>query len=200
MRTPALRTSKRPFHFPLPPDALPLFTHPDPAHAFHEPFALDGEVVAANGHVAIKVYRGHFSAEDYGAANQEMEARIRPLPWHLVRLHSPGGGLLHYHAHDWRNLDEVRGLIYDWAPIQPFIRCGRKWKFAPSPGIRVGGSVIVPLSLLQLIARLPRVEVLTRELDLDAPLVFRFTGGIGVIGNHRLMVASHGIFNPGICE
>lgn len=198
MRTLALRTSKRPFHFPLPPDALPVFTHPDPAHLFHEPFAMDGEVVAANGHVAIKVYRGHFSAEDFAPATPEMEERIRPLPWHLVRLHSPGGGLLNYRPTDWRNLDDVRGLIYDWAPIQPFLRCGRTWKFAPAPGIRVGGSVIVPLSLLQTIARLPRAEVLTRDIDLHSPLVFRFTGGIGVIGNHRLMVASHEIFSPEI--
>lgn len=174
---------KRPFTFPLPSHALDCFVHPDPANALHSPYRHTPEngpieTLAGNGHVILRTTRGHFTPEDFAEAPQDILQRMAKLPWsHIPRCQDKG---------DWKPLDDVRGKIYATDPITPFTESPPgKWRFSATPGIRIGGAPIVPRSLLQQVARLPRVEVLVRALSVKDPILFRFTGGIGCIGHHR---------------
>ena len=185
--------SKRPFTYPLPEEALDEFTHPDPAELLHLPYLLgNGAVLAADGHVAVRVQRGFFAAEDFPAAPAEVLERIGTLPWHLIARCRERG--------DWLPLDDVRGDLYD-GPVLPRLTRGESGRWHPphAPTVRIGGGPVVPLPLLQLIARLPRVELLVRDLTVYDPVLFRFSGGSGCIGHHRhltLVPADRQLFHP----
>ena len=70
------------------------------------------------------------------------------------------------------------------------------WRFAEGAKVRVGGSVVVALSALQWVARLPRCEVWTGLADADQPLAVRFTGGVGMIAPDAGNLVAFSIFEP----
>jgi hypothetical protein len=181
---------KIPFRFPIPTEALEAFSHPDADDVLGQPYRMDdgpGSVLAGNGHVAIKAYRGWFHEDDFQPVPEAVVERIAKLPWSWIT--APEN-----RPTDWRALDDVRGDLYDTAPIELFTKADGKWRLAPTPGVRIADRAIVPLSILQQIARLPKAELLMVNLRLDQPVAFRFAGGMGVIGCHRFTSARRQIF------
>lgn len=156
------------FKYPLPETALVEFSHPVPSHQFARPARHDGEIIAANGYVVLRAHRGAWMDRDFPEASQEALERLGKLPWgQWPRIAGSA---------EWEPLDAQSGRIYDHAMISPFLL----GKIAPSPVVCVA-EVPVRLSLLQLVARLPRAEVYTGPSDREHPLWFRFSGGRGCI-------------------
>lgn len=167
--------SKRPFNFPLQPDVLPHFCHPW-LRPFHQPARLPGESVvhAASGYVAIRVRRGHWFAEEYPEADPEFIERIGALPWHRFE---PDPKSLAVPV--WRAMDDSRGTIYSGGVLDLWSIHGRANLDVP---VMTAGGPVIPLAMLQLLARLPRCEV--RMMGKPGPLLFRFTGGEGIVGDY----------------
>jgi hypothetical protein len=179
-----MTASRNYFPFPLQLGALDWFCHPRPGHVFERPAWWDGEAVAGNGYIALRAHRGHWMASDFPAAEGEFLERCEALGWDRFE------GL----TEDWMNFDDVRGHLYRHAPIYPWTEAG---KCAPSPVWRVGGAFLGRLSHLQLIARLPRCEVHVGRIGPDSPMLFRFSGGRGMLAaDKRLTISSFSIFEP----
>jgi hypothetical protein len=179
--------SSRPFAYPLPGSALQEFCHPDPLHPFAAPLRWDDEALAANSYIAIRARRLALDLHDLPPATPDLLSRVERLPWAAFPSTAP--------AHHWGNLDDHRGDIYARAPIRFLARHDGRWITALSPAWRIAGSVVVPLSMLQLIARLPRAEVYLEGLA-NGPLYFRFTGGLGIMPNLGLDHPNRIIFRP----
>jgi len=167
-------TSKRPFLHPVPADAVDHFTHPTHP-AFRQPWQHDGHLWAA-GLLALR-FRPSFAIapSEYPAAPQEFADRVGTLPWERF----PAAAA---QPKAWRCLDDHRGTIYG-DPVAPFwleVRPGR-WIYDPRKLVRICGAPIVPLSVLQLLARLPRPEIHTAGCTVEGPVLFRFSGGEGII-------------------
>lgn len=168
--------SKRPFGHPIPAAAVAHFLHPHHPlfrHAYRHP--EDGNLYAA-ALIAIRLRPSYTIAPDeYPAAPTEVLSRLANLPWDRFPLAAK-------HPAAWRCLDDHRGTIYgdDLTPLWTPDHRGRS---AHRPGklVRICGAPIVPLSLLQLIARLPKPEICTAGCTLTGPILFRFTGGEGII-------------------
>jgi len=167
--------SKRPFNFPMQPDALPYFCHPW-LRPFHEPKRMPGgsEIYAASGYVAIRVRRGHWFAEEYPEACPEFIERVNSLPWD--RFEPDPRSLV---PPKWRNVDDARGTIYRDGPLDLWTP---RSKPVLEPLVHVCGGPLVPLPMLQLLARLPRCEL--RMMGARGPLLFRFTGGEGIVADY----------------
>lgn len=172
------------YPYPIPADALLAFCRPDRAmHPLAKPCRGDGEVMAANGYVALRAHRGRWLDRDYAPAGAEFLERLGKIPWNRF---------LQVQDTDWRALDLVAAALWARGEIEPWLR----GKMAPTPVWRVD-EIPVRLSLLQLIARLPRCEVATGPATPDQPLFFRFTGGRGAIARDpRLEQTSFQIFAP----
>ena len=151
---------------------------------FHLPRRIGPHVVAANGHAAIRCTKGHWMDSDYGGANDAYVLRFSKLPWNRV---------LDPESPHWKDLDSVRMSIYRNSPIAVF---GKDHRLAPSPSVRIGTSSAVPLSVLQIVARLPRVEVYAYAQATRDPVFFRFTGGEGIIAFHDLKSVPFTIHKP----
>jgi hypothetical protein len=158
---------KNKFPYPLPLDALLEFRHPLDWHGLHRPMMHAGEVIAANGYVAVRATRGYWLDSDFPPATAEYLGRIGKLPWGRFPLMDA----------DWREVDGQRGKIFKTARISPWLRD----KPAPSPVWLVGGLTRVRLSWLQLVAMLPRCEIYAGPANRDDGMFFRFSGGIGMI-------------------
>ncbi len=172
------------FPYPLPEAALEEFCHPAAVLPFARPVRVESEIVAGNGYVMVRCHRGRWLDSEFPPASPELLARLGRIPWARYQL---------IPDFSWRDLAEVRGLI-DRRGNLGFWKSGTA-RVNPSPVWRVG-SVMVRLSLLQLIARLPRVAVAWTG-DADSPLWFRFAGGRGAIAHdRRLTLASFEIFQP----
>lgn len=176
------------YPYPLPEYALSDFCHPATGHPLGSALRHEGEILAGNGYVALRATRGHWIHEEFPIAPADYLERFGALPWErpLVgpwRLLSDAGPVM------WR-----RGQIGFWHG--PNGQSERPWRPAPNPIWRVGDAV-VRLSLLQLVARLPRVEVYTGAQDNLEPLFFRFSGGRGMIAHDpRLSNWSYHLFAP----
>jgi hypothetical protein len=175
--------SKSPFPFPLQLGALDWFTHPtDPD--FMAPMWKDGQALVGNRYIALRVDRGYWDAKDFEPASAAFLARFETLPW--SRFH----GI----PDEWHKLDDIRGLLYRNAPIYPWKANG---KCAPSRVWLVGTTFLGRLSHLQLIARLPRCEIHLGVMGREAPLLFRFSGGTGMLAADRnLTEAGFSVFQP----
>lgn len=179
-----MTASKNGFPFPLQMGALDWFCHPRAGHVFERPAWRAGNAVVCNGYMALDVHRGHWMAGDFPPAGEEFLRRFLALGWERFQ------GL----TDDWQAFDDVRGTLYRFAPIYPWTEAG---KCAPSPVWRVGGAFLARLSHLQLIARLPRCEVHVGRIGPDSPLLFRFSGGRGMLApDKRLTLTSFSIFEP----
>lgn len=156
---------KRPsqFRYPIPADALEIFLNRG-----RNPFRVGDDVVASNGHAFIKVSRGHFFATDY-PEDAERAEKVAAAPWGLFEVHG--------HSQWWRRVDLETHRIFRLGVFAPFYgprleRC---------PVVRVNNGVMVRVSLLQLACRLPGTEIFCDLKHGQGPLLFRFSGGSGMI-------------------
>jgi hypothetical protein len=173
---------KKSFPYPLPIHALAQFLPPADWHALAQPRSHGGETLAGNGYVALRVARGAWLDSDIPNASADFLARWGKLPWASM---PPAAG-------DWRPLSDAEALIYRRARIEPW----RNAAVAPSPVWSVN-EIPVRLSWLQLVGRLPRVEVFAGAIDSTSPLWFRFSGGEGLIAaDPRLGRPSFAVFPP----
>jgi hypothetical protein len=178
-------SEKSGFPSPLQIGVLEYFCHPAPGHVLAAPAHYDGQALAGNGYMALRVDRGLWTARDFEEAPAGFLTRFLALPWRDV------SGLP---AGEWRALDDVRGNLYRYAPIRPWTD---KHRCAPTPVWRVGRSFLARLSHLQMLARLPRCEVYAGPADREEPLRFRFAGGHGMLArDKRLEESSGAIFAP----
>lgn len=175
---------KSDFPYPLPEYALDEFCRPESGHVFSQPKRHDGDICAGNGYVMIRAHRGRWIDDEFPEASSEFLMRMARIPWARYQM---------IPSTAFREIAPIRGSIASRGTIG-FWMDGTA-KVNPSPVWRVGRP-LVRLSLLQLIARLPRVEVAWTD-DADSPLWFRFTGGIGAVAyDSRLTLASYSIFQP----
>lgn len=184
--------SKRPFGHPLPADALDYFVHPFPGHVFHPAFRHpeDGNVYAGSA-VALRVRRSRcIDPVEYPPPTQEALDRVTALPW--GRFASAAD-----QPKAWRCLDDHRGTIYAEppAPVFTLTAQGPRIRLA-GKNVRICGAPILPLSILQLLARLPRPEIYTAGCTLSGPVLFRFTGGEGIIPHFGLTSAAFEMLKP----
>lgn len=164
--------SKRPFPHPLQLDALAYFCHPR-NDVFARPVRHpDGSVYAASGYAAIRLTRGPLVHDDsIPAASPEFLKRVDALPWGKFeadpsRLVPPV----------WRAFDDSRGTLYRDPPLDLWPG-GRMTEDVP---VLTAGGPLIPLALLQLLARLPRSEVMM-VIRRTEPLFIRFSGGEAIV-------------------
>jgi len=175
----SLPPSKIPFVFPLQLGTLDHFTAPLEGHVMAAPrwHAEAGEAFVGNGYIAMRVTGRLWDESDFAPAETRFLDRFLKLPWDRFATLAEA---------DWKPMDDIRGTIYRFAPIGCWIERKRgdlpsRWKVAPSPVVNVADAHLVRLSHLQLIARLPRCQVQTRESTGHTALFFRFNGGRGLI-------------------
>ena len=156
---------KRPsqFRYPITADALAIFLHGD-----RTPFRVGEDVVASNGHAFIKVARGHFFATDY-PEDAERAAKVASAPWGLFEVHG--------HSKWWRRVELETHRIFKLGVFAPFYGP----RLEKCPVIRINNGVMVRVSLLQLACRLPGTEIFCDLKQGQGPLLFRFSGGCGMI-------------------
>lgn len=175
------------FPYPLPAYALTEFCHPRPTHDFHVPVRHEKNILAANGYLAIQASRGNWLDEDFPTAPSAFLTRFNVLPWDVHKAACD--------KHPWTHLHDIKGTLNERGQIGLWL----KQRLAPSPVWRVRDAFVY-LSFLQLIARLPRAEVFHGPQALDAPLFFRFSGGVGMIpANPKLLtnrLSSRSILQP----
>jgi hypothetical protein len=174
--------SKRPFGHPVPADALAFFVHPYQRHIFHTAFRhpFDGTVIAASA-VALRCRAGRgIDPAEYPAPHPDALRRIDALPWDRF----PHAAT---QPKAWRCLDDHRGTIYGDPLLPVHVRTTSGIQIdRVTKNVRICGAPIVPLSILQLLARLPRVELYTADCSLTGPVLFRFSGGEGIIPHYGL--------------
>lgn len=165
--------SKRPFGSPLTDAVLPYFCHPR-LEVFRQAVRhpADGLIHAASGFVAIRCRTGRWFPEEFPAPSDEWLDRTAALPWATFEPDPRYLG-----APDWRLMDDKRGSLYRDPPLDLWLPDG---KLNRDTLIHTCGGPLVPLALLQLIARLPRCEVRMTSGD-QSPLLFRFNGGEGIV-------------------
>ncbi len=164
--------SKRPFGFPVPAEALAYLVDPVRGHEFARPFKdASGNVVCWNGALAVRIRS--FVPDD---------VELSPKPWEAVEnsLHWPAVGAPEDKGR-WRPLDDAAGFIWKFPPRSPWIELrGGEITGNKLTSVRVGAATVVPLSLLQLAARLPRCRVNIDNAP-DGHLQFLWNGGEAVI-------------------
>jgi hypothetical protein len=145
-------------------EALEIFAHPDG----RQPFRVGEDVVASNGHAFVKVSRGHFFPGDF-REDSDRAAKVAAAPWGLFEIHGK--------SQWWRRTEVELHRIFKLGVFAPFYgprleRC---------PVIRINDGVMVRASLLQLACRLPGTEIFCDLREGQGPLLFRFSGGVGMI-------------------
>lgn len=156
--------SKRPFGRHLQPPDLIHFCYPDDRAVWFFPFQLeDGTVVAGNGTLTLRLESFIDTTDIPRATARQLEALSRKTPPTTQ-------------AEPWQDLDDIRGILYRYHPKPIFERSIAKAHFRRGPGVRIAHGPLVLLSMLQLVARLPRPEVYTGG-GLTSPAHFRFNGG-----------------------
>jgi len=160
--------SKKGFPFPLPRHALGEFCHPAAGSVFDRPRFHEGYTWTGNTHLALKISKGNWMDGEIESAEDAPEflKRIRKLDWNAP-----------FDRPEWSLLEEVAPRLFGRKAIGLWLN----GKTNASPVVMVGGRFRARLSVLQLVSRLPRVEVYTGPADRSAPLWLRFSGGCGVI-------------------
>lgn len=165
-------SSKSPFPYPLQIGALESFCHPAEGHLLDAPHVSgtgrDSVVLAGNGYLAIRSFRGLWMDSDFIPPPDGFLDRMERLPW--SRIASLNQEL-------WKPMQDVRTILFRRPPLSPWLND----RVAPSPIVAVVERHRVRLSHLQLVSRLPRCEVWTGEAVHGEPLFFRFSSGCGII-------------------
>jgi hypothetical protein len=175
---------KNAFPFPLPEEALRMACHLHDWHELHEPRHRDGLVYAGNGFLAIRVRKGHWIDDELEPMQAVQAARFDSLPWGRLDALIQSG-------REWVEL--LKGFRPSANSTLWHHRSGR---FNRKPAARVRRAVI-PLSILEFLARFPRVEVNLDSTSEREPLYFRFAGGEGIVPPFRRPPeAEREIFKP----
>jgi|DEB0MinimDraft_6_1074348.scaffolds.fasta_scaffold17162_3 hypothetical protein len=185
------------FGYPIHYDDFWELCDPNPDSPFHRPFDLGhGETCLANSRMALRTTQA-VHAEDCVPFDQSHTARERilRLDWSFFDFPERRDlkvGALRDWEHSWRPLTERGGLIARppvpaWEPTTDSAKRGG-FDFVDKPRLTVGADLaVIPVSILQLIRRLPNPEIFTARYQ--APtlsnleyrwLFFRFTGGRGM--------------------
>lgn len=175
MDHPATRPAKRPFGYPISGATLHCFCYPCPRHVYHRPVLLPSNAAAAsNGWLAIKADK-FLLPSPQPASPAFLERWDDGPPWQRDAF---------LDSHDWRALDDIAGTLFRFGPRPVWEQTVRRFHLRRHPCIRIGAATILPLALVQLIARLPRAEIRADTPTIANPVAFRFNGGRGVVYNH----------------
>lgn len=173
-----LKPSRHPLRHPLAAADLAAFTHPRcPVLGQVVKHPATGIVMAANGCIALHLDRGPILHDDrIPTACPAFTRRIESLPWSRFQ---PDPNRLT--PHEWRALDPERGSLYRHGLEELWIRKGKGIAMTKSKPVWTAQAILIPLAILQLVARLPRVEL---RIDHAADFaLIRFSGGTGLIAN-----------------
>ncbi len=145
--------------FPHPIDlgTLEAFTHPHRDHPLHHPLPAVPVTYAGNGYIALRCHRGLWIATDFPVPAEPTLKRLQDLPWTLFDKTSDTAR--------WQALHHARPALS---------------KTGPTGIVIVAERYLIRRTHLQLIARLPRAEILTHGGHEDT-MAFRFSGGTGLI-------------------
>jgi hypothetical protein len=162
------------FPYPLQLGVLDEFRHPVDGHLLARPVYHEKQVLVGNGYILLRIDRGLWMASDFMDAPAGFVERFMSRPW--KPLDKIGG--------EWRTMDEIKPQLYRYT-------CRELWgettasrnHCQPGPVWKLGPAFLGRLCHLQLIGRLPRVDVVlpqgqTHDLE---PLRFRFSGGSGML-------------------
>jgi len=181
----SFEASKRPFGHPVPVAAIEYFCHPLAGHRYHQAaWGREGKLYVGNCWVALRFF--NFTAAQ-GPGPMAVVDALGKLPWHDGRHEDPKA---------WRRLDDVGGDLFREGLFAP-------WRddlnaFRADPPVRINHGFLVPAAALQMIYRLPRVEVYT-VLDRSCRFVpFRFNGGEGLVA--RLSEKQADAAGPDVCH
>lgn len=166
--------------FPLQLGALEEFCHPRESHVFARPTYHDGQALAGNGYMLLRVHKGLWMESDFEEPPAGFLTRFMAAPWDGASRN----------PENWQSMDEIKGDLFRFGVRGMWLgeRC------APSPVWRLGASFLARQSHLQLIARLPRCEVFVVT---GSALHFRFSGGMGILAqDKRLTEFSYSVFAP----
>ncbi len=163
--------SKKSFGYPLPADALPYFCHPS-RPGFTAPVRHpDGFIYAASGYLAIRCRRGHWLDSDFDEASPYFVERVARLPWGSFEFYATKG--------QWRTLFAADLFRFGAETLWH----GPRTHTDDKPVV-ICGAPCFPLAILQLLSRLPKIEVCVSGCTVSQPVLFRFAGGEGVLPCH----------------
>lgn len=183
----------KPFPYPIHAEDLLHFCHPDPSHPLGQVYYEDTHAICGNGYLALRSHRGLWLHTDFEYLPPEVDERFSKVPWGKMSLLA---------ADEWRELHDVKHHLVRHAAINPWCipnpqHPTLRYRLTPSPIWRVGYAAPVRLSLLQLIARLPKCEVFVGDLLAGSPTFFRYAGGQGaVMPDPKLDLHSFRLFDP----
>lgn len=164
--------AKKSWHFPIPAPALEYFCHPT-MEPFTKPVRHGYVVLAASGYAALRVRRLQGDPEDYAEASPVFLKRWNALPWEEFDSEANKG--------EWRMMDAVRGDIYRELLLPLWQEEKGKASFTRDHLVLTAGGPLLPLALLQLLARLPRVELRMCGTLYTPALMVRFSGGEAIV-------------------
>jgi hypothetical protein len=164
--------SRHPFRPPIPEASLFYFCSPAAGSEFGAPVHHGELVYAANGYVALRVRRFYGFPADYAPASENYLARWNKLNWQFLEPVDP--------KFAWRPMDPARGTLYRRGEVLPLWleRRGQPPAFNLETLVRTAEGPLIPLALLQLLARLPRAEVC---MHTGKTLYVRFNGGEAIV-------------------
>ncbi len=182
---------KRPFGWPLPAAALDYFCHPTlPAVMTPLRHPEDGMVYCVSPFGALRIRRFHGHAEEFPTMGEEMVARLAALPWATLREQGQTKDL-------WRLMDDARGTLWRDPPLPLYRLKDFNWQATREKRVRICGGPIVPLALLQVLSRLPRMEICVADSSPQQPVFFRCNGeGEFILPNLGHTEASFEMFKP----
>lgn len=183
------------FNYPIHFDDFWELCNPNPSSPFHRPFYFkDGLTAMANGRMAILTRQAVLDEDMLSDEDSEKpRRRLESLDWSL--FDTPERNNFNQWETDnwnkkWRLLTNLgAALVRPEVPaFQPTLNERDKggFDFVDKPRLAVGATrILVPVSILQLIRRLPNPEIypLAWTNDHDKRfrwLPFRFTGGHGL--------------------
>lgn len=169
MMTDAPPPSKRPLGFPLSTESLIHFLHPGGDPDFEAPFSDGPHSFAGNDSLFLRFER----RPEIAHGSRSAVARVLELPW---------GRFDHMPEKDgkWVPLDDASAAIWKYGASAIWERTWDRYYLRTTPAVRVGTCAIVPLPLVQLLARLPRCRVWVSNRASD-PLFALWNGGLAMI-------------------
>lgn len=173
------------FPYPLTPEVLDELVHPDELSELRHPVRRGSQVFTGNGYFATRIDRGAWIHEEIQPISDRAARRLDRLAWDALDSALERGD-------GWRDLALSMGTIRRRGIINPW----REDLLAPTPTWRLAHGYI-HLSMLQLIARLPRAAFYLRHTSAGSPLFFKFSGGAGIVAPiRRPMPAGFHFFKP----
>lgn len=209
------------FGYPIPYEDFWELLDPNPSSVFHRPFDFGhGETALANGRMVLRTQQAIHESDKVPFDDcVEARERIAELDWQFFDYPDQKNlrpGAVTGWSNRWKSLADrggslVRPELAAWEPtLKPENRGG--FDFVTRPRIAVGETpLILPIPVMQLVRRLPNVQVWTGRRTFHSPhapnfqfLPIRFTYGIGYVSSvlmrdgipHDREPARYGIWTP----